>query len=78
MLQTFLGRIRAPRYAQITISTENNKVTMHYTATHTDGNKVTYQREYDGEIIQTKLIMDLFSWLKNTANTFWGAQNGGL
>lgn len=78
MLQALLGRIRAPRYAQITISSENNKIRLHYTAQNTDGQQVVFDREYNGEIIQAQAISDLLSWLKHTAKTFFGSESGGL
>lgn len=78
MLQAILGRIRAPRYAQITLSTEGERVTLHFTATHLDGRQVTYSRTYDGELIKAALVTDLLTWLKATARTFWGDEAGGL
>jgi hypothetical protein len=79
MLQALLGRIRAPRWAQITISTENNKVTLHFQAKHTDGEQETnFQQVYDGELITGKLLTDLLGWLKHTARSFFGTESGGL
>ena len=79
MLQQFLGKIRAPRWAQITVSTENNKVTLHFHAKHTDGaTETNFQQEYDGELITAKLITDLLGARKQTARRFFGSESGGL
>jgi len=78
MLQALLGKIRAPKWAQITISTENNKVSLHFRAVNTDGQETTFQQDYDGELITGKLISDLLGWLKHTARTFFGSEAGGL
>lgn len=86
MLQNFIGKIRTPRYVVLTLVTyepdaehKNGYVKLHFHA-HTQDEKpaVVFQQNYEGRLLQAQSVMDLLSWFRHTATSFFGSQHGGL
>ena len=87
MLQQFIGKIRTPRYLQITLSTHEpspGHPQGHYTVhfqTHPEvagRPSTTFQLDYEGRLLQVKTVTDLLAWLRHAAKTSWGREDGGL
>lgn len=78
MLNAILGRIRAPRYAQLTIAAQDGKLRLGFSAQSEKGTKTRFEREYEGELVTAQVVTDLLGWLKHTAKTFYGSEHGGL
>lgn len=86
-----LGRIRAPNFAQLTITTEDDppgpdgkpsgpgRTILRFTAKgRGPGQEANYQQVYPGQLIALQQVLDLLSWLRHTAKTFWGREDGGI
>jgi len=78
MLDAFIGRLRAPHYAQITLDSRTGKLVMSFRGQSESGAQVEYKREYDSPLITGQAVSDLLSWLRQTARKFWGSDSGGL
>ncbi len=78
ILDKFIGKIRAPWYAQITIDTRTGNLKLSYNAQNEDGRKTEASREYTGPLVTGQAITDLLSWLRHSAKEFFGSESGGL
>lgn len=78
LLDNFIGKIRAPYYAQITIDTRSGNLVISFAAQNEQGQKTTFEQTYPGQTISGTAIMDLLKWLKMTAVRFFGSESGGL
>jgi len=86
-----LGKIRAPAFAQLTIQTEDDppgpdgnptgpgrtRLTLQAKGKH-PGQEANFQQVYQGQLIGLQWVMDLMGWLRHTAKTFWGREDGGI
>lgn len=91
MLDRLLGRVRLPARAQLSIQTQDapldgnghptgpGSTHLAFSATgRGQGQQVNYQTQYAGQMLTMQMIMDLLQWMKHTARTFWGSENGGM
>ncbi len=78
ILDSFLGKVRAPYYCQITIDTRSGKLVMNYEAQDEGGMKTKFEKEYPTPMVTGDVVGDLLSWLKHTAVKFFGSESGGL
>ncbi len=78
LLDTFIGKIRAPYYAQITIDTREGNLKLSYNAQSKDGEKTDFSKEYPGPFVTGQAVQDLLTWLRHTAKAFFGSESGGL
>lgn len=76
LIDTFIGKIRAPYYAQITIDTRDGNLTLGCKAQSETGTETDFNRTYPGPHITGGAVNDLITWLKRTAQTFFGPQGG--
>lgn len=79
LLDTFIGRLRSPHYAQLTLDARTGKLKMSFAAQSEDGLTAEFSKEYESQLINGQLIQDLLGWFQETARKFWaGDQSGGL
>lgn len=78
LIDSFLGRIRAPHYAQLTIDTRTGKLVMSFKAQSDNNLTSEFTKEYEGQLINGQVVADLVTMLKQTAIKFWGSESGGL
>lgn len=78
ILDSFLGKVRAPWYAQLTIDTRTGKLHLHFKAQSESGGEAEFSKEYDSPMVTGQVVQDLLGWLKETAVRFFGSVAGGL
>jgi hypothetical protein len=78
IIDNFIGRVRSPHYAQLTLDARSGKLIMSFVAQDAKGGKTTFEREYATQLITGEVVQDLLGWLKQTARACWGSESGGL
>ena len=78
MLDAIIGKLRSPHYGQLTLDARSGKLVMTFTAQSEGGLKTNFEKTYDSPLITGQAVMDLLSWLRSTAKTFFGSEAGGF
>lgn len=73
LLSSIIGRIRSPRYAQLTLVVHEGKLRVLFQAQDSpDSTPIEFRRECETDLIEGETIIEILQWLKYTHTKFYG------